>query len=77
MREPIAEWLLGERDDADLIIWAAVLGGTTLIFRLASIVIWFERRPGAFLACELSRPLLALALVTSLLAGGAGLEARS
>lgn len=75
LREPIAEGLLGDSADADLVVWAAVLGGATLVFRLASIVVWFERRPGAFLACELSRPLLALALVTSLLAGGAGLDA--
>jgi O-antigen/teichoic acid export membrane protein len=74
-REPIADWLLGDSDDADLIVWAAVLGATTVVFRLASIVIWFERRPGAFLACELARPILALGLVTGLLAGGAGLEA--
>ena len=75
LREPIAELLLGDRDDAGLIIWTAVLGGATVLFKLASIVIWFERRPGAFLACELSRPILALTLVTSLLVGGAGLEA--
>ena len=75
LREPIAEGLLGSREDADLIVWTAVLGGATVLFKLASIVIWFERRPGAFLACELSRPILALGLVTGLLAGGAGLEA--
>jgi len=75
LREPIAEGLLGSADDADLIVWAAVLGAATVVFRLASIVIWFERRPGAFLACELARPVLALVLVVSLLAGGAGLEA--
>jgi O-antigen/teichoic acid export membrane protein len=75
LREPIADWLLGDPGDADLIVWAAVLGAATVVFRLASIVIWFERRPSAFLACELSRPILALGLVTGLLAGGAGLEA--
>ena len=74
-REPIAELLLGDRDDANLIVWTAVLGGSTVLFKLISIVIWFERRPVAFLGCELSRPVLGLALVTGLLAGGAGLEA--
>ena len=75
LREPLAEWLLGDPDDANLVAWAAVLGATTVVFRLASIVIWFERRPGAFLAAELSRPILALGLVIVLLAAGAGLEA--
>ena len=75
LREPIAAGLLGDSRDGDLITWAAVLGATTVVFRLVSIVIWFERRPGAYLICELSRPLLAVALVTSLLAGGARLEA--
>jgi O-antigen/teichoic acid export membrane protein len=75
LREPIAEGLLGDASDSDLIVWAAVLGAATVLFKLVSIVIWFERRPGAFLACELSRPVLALGLVTGLLAGGAGLEA--
>ena len=55
LREPIAEWLLGE--SATTPTWSSgrrCWAATTLIFRLASIVIWFERRPGAFLACELS-----------------------
>ena len=56
-------------------LWAAILGGATVLYRLVSIVIWFERRPGAFLVCELSRPALALTVVTVLLAVGSGLEA--
>lgn len=75
LREQIADLLLGDPGDGGLVIWTAVLGGATVMFKLASIVIWFERRPGAFLACELSRPVLALGLVIGLLAGGAGLEA--
>lgn len=75
LRAPIAEGLLGDRGDANLIVWAAVLGAATVVFRLASIVIWFERRPDAFLVCELTRPILALVVVSALLAGGAGLEA--
>jgi O-antigen/teichoic acid export membrane protein len=74
-REPIAEWLLGDSSDGDLIVWTAILGAATVLSRLVSIVIWFERRPTAFLVCELSRPVLGLALVTALLAAGSGLEA--
>lgn len=71
---PLADLLLGSRDDADLIVWAAILGGLTVLSRLTSIVVWFERRPTAFLVCELSRPVLTLVAVTALLAGGAGLK---
>ena len=74
LREPIAEGLLGTRDDADLVVWAAILGATTILFKLVSIIIWFERRPTAFLVCELSRPALGLIVVIALLAGGGGLE---
>lgn len=75
LRTQIADLLLGSREDADLVMWAALLGGVTVIYRLASIIIWFERRAGAFLIVELSRPVLALSTVTALLAAGAGLEA--
>lgn len=74
-REPIAEGLLGSSEDAHLVVWAVVLAGVTLIYKLTSIIIWFERRPGAFLICELIRPALALGLTVPLLAGGAGIEA--
>jgi len=75
LREPIADGLLGSSDDAELVVWAALLGATTVVFRLTSIVIWFERRPTAFLICELTRPLLTLVAVIPLLAADAGLEA--
>lgn len=74
-RDPIAAGLLGSEQDSNLIVVAALLGGASLIYRVTSIVIWFERRPGAFLICELSRPILALALTLPLLASGAGVEA--
>ncbi|MDQ3572736.1 MAG: oligosaccharide flippase family protein, partial [Actinomycetota bacterium] len=74
LRDAIADLLLGSSEDADLVVWAALLGAATVVFKLASIVIWFERRPGAFLACELSRPILALVVVLFLLASGAGIE---
>jgi O-antigen/teichoic acid export membrane protein len=74
LRDPIAELLLGDRSEGELVLWAAALGAATVLFRLVSIVIWFERRPQAFLGCELSRPLLVLAIAIPLLAGGAGIE---
>lgn len=75
LREPIAAGLLGSSEDANLIVLAVLLGGASLIYRVSSIVLWFERRPGAFLVCELARPAVALAFILPLLAGGGGLEA--
>ncbi|MGI9557565.1 MAG: lipopolysaccharide biosynthesis protein [Solirubrobacterales bacterium] len=71
---PIAAGLLGSSDDATLVIWAAVAGGTAALFRLASLTVWMERRPYSYVGLEIARPLITLAIVVPLLAAGAGLE---
>ena len=73
-REPIADLLLGDPGDAELVIWAAVLAGFWLVFKLADITIWLERRPGAFVVSDTARPVLALAALVILLSAGGGLE---
>ncbi len=74
LREPIADWLLGDPDDQALIAWAGVLAGFWLVFKLAGITLWLERRPSAFVIADTSRPVLALAAMIALLASGAGIE---
>jgi O-antigen/teichoic acid export membrane protein len=74
LREPIANLLLGSPDDAELVVWAAIAGGTGAVFRLASLVLWLERRPGRHVAAEVARPLLVLAGVLAFLIPGADLE---
>ncbi len=74
LREPIAELLLGDPDDGILVVWAAVLAGFWLVFKLADIVLWLERRPGAFVVSDTTRPVLGLAALVALLSAGAGLE---
>jgi O-antigen/teichoic acid export membrane protein len=74
LREPIAEVLLGSSDQGDLVVWAGILGGVGVVFRLASITLWFEQRPSAYLIAEVSRPLLAVAVLTPLIASGLGVE---
>ncbi len=69
-RQPIADVLLGDDADADLVLWAGVLGGSGVLFKTASISLWFERRPSAFLIAEIARPLIALAVMIPLLAAG-------
>ena len=74
LADPIADLLLGDRGDGDLVVFAAVAGGLGAIFRLASLVLWLERRPGAHVAAEVARPLLILVAVLAFVASGSGLE---
>ncbi|MGH2987827.1 MAG: lipopolysaccharide biosynthesis protein, partial [Solirubrobacterales bacterium] len=74
LREPIAELLLGDPNDGILVVWAAILAGFWLVFKLADIVLWLERRPGAFVVSDTARPVLGLAALIALLSAGAGLE---
>jgi O-antigen/teichoic acid export membrane protein len=71
---PIADLLLGDPSQGELVIWAAVAGGAGALYRVVSIALWLERRPYPYIAVEASRPLLTLAAVVPLLIGGAGLE---
>jgi O-antigen/teichoic acid export membrane protein len=72
--KPLAELLLGEGADPSLVMWSGVLVVGWLIMKLASMVIWLERRPSAFLIADSSRPALSLVAVFALLAAGEGLE---
>ena len=73
-RKPLAELLLGDTKHSDLILWSGILGAAGILFRVGSISLWFERRPGAFLIAEIGRPLITLALMVPLLAAGGRLE---
>jgi O-antigen/teichoic acid export membrane protein len=73
-RDWIAEVLLGTSKDGDLVLWAGILGATGAVFRLASITLWFEQRPSAYVAAEIARPLLGIAILTPLVAAGLGVE---
>jgi O-antigen/teichoic acid export membrane protein len=73
--EPLADGLLGDPDQANLIVWAGVMGGAGVLMKVASISLWLERRPGAFMVGEMSRPVIGLVAVVILLATGGGVEA--
>jgi O-antigen/teichoic acid export membrane protein len=70
----VASVLLGGSEDRELILWAAIAGGLGAIYRLASLGVWMERRPVAFVVLESAQPLLILAAVIVLVATGGGLE---
>ena len=73
-REPLADWLLGDPALADTVLWAGVLAGAWLVFKIADITLWLERRPGAFVVADTARPVLGLAARRAVLAAGAGVE---
>lgn len=73
-REQLADILLGSSEDAELVVWAGVLAGVWLVFKIADITLWLERRPGAFMVADTARPVLGLAALTVLLATGSGVE---
>jgi len=74
LRRPLADLLLGDAGDPALVLWAGVLGGAGILFKVASISLWFERRPTAFLVAEVGRPLVSLVVMTPLLAAGGDLN---
>jgi O-antigen/teichoic acid export membrane protein len=74
LREPIADMLLGGAGDENLVVLAGILGGVGVVFRLASIALWFERRPSAYLVAEVARPAISIAVLTPLVATGLGVE---
>ena len=74
LREPIADVLLGDPEAESAVAWAGVLAGVWLVFKIADITLWLERRPGAFLIADTARPVLGLAALVAFLAAGSGVE---
>lgn len=72
--EGIADGLLGAGADPDLIVYAALAGGSGALYRVASIAIWIERRPYSYISVEAARPAFTLAAVVPLLVAGQGIE---
>jgi O-antigen/teichoic acid export membrane protein len=70
----LAERLLGERSDGDLIIVAAASGAAGAMWRMFSNVLRMERRPYGYLALSLVRPLLVIGTVIPLVANGGGVS---
>ncbi len=72
--DQIANGLLGGGADPNLIVYAALAGGAGALYRLASIAIWIERRPYAYIAVETAKPIFTLAAVVTLLVAGLGIK---
>lgn len=70
----IADLLLGDDSDSDLVMIAAASAAAGAIWRLSSNVLRMERRPYAFVALSAVRPLLVIAVVIPLVASGDGVE---
>ncbi|CAN5561579.1 hypothetical protein BH10ACT11_BH10ACT11_18080 [soil metagenome] len=74
LRKPLADGRLGDPSEEGLVFWAGILAGATVIFKVANIVLWLERRPMPFLLSDTSRPVLALAGLTLFVGLGGGVE---
>jgi O-antigen/teichoic acid export membrane protein len=74
LASPVADLLLGGSGESEVVLWAAATGGLGAVYRLASLAVWMERRPVAFVVLESAQPLLILAAVIALVATGGGLE---
>ena len=73
-RRPVADVLLGDPEDENLVALAGLLSGAMLVFKISDITLWLERRPAAFLIADTSRPTLGLIVLTAFLATGSGVE---
>jgi O-antigen/teichoic acid export membrane protein len=73
-KRPVADVLLGDPEDENLVALAGLLSGAMLVFKICDITLWLERRPVAYLIADTSRPLLGLGALTAFLAAGAGVE---
>ena len=70
----IADLLLGDSSEGRIVVWAAVLGGVGIVFKLGSLTLWLERRPTRFIISDSSRPVFNLIAITALVASGKGVE---
>lgn len=71
---PLADLIVGSSGDSIFVVWAAATVAFWTAAKLASITLWFERRPTAFVIADASRPLISLIALVILLATGAGVE---
>ena len=69
-----AELVLGDGEDSELIVIAAVSGAAGAIWRLVSNITRMERRPRRFVALNSVRPVLVVGCVIPLVTTGGGVE---
>jgi stage V sporulation protein B len=69
-----ADKMLGNSDDADLIIIAAVSGAAGSIWRIVTNILRMERKPKRFVALQSVRPVLVVAGVIAFTAAGMGVK---
>ena len=74
LRSWIAGWLLGDSGQAELVLWAGILGGVGAIFKLTEIVIWFEGKGWTYVIVDAMRPILNLILMAYLINRGLGVK---
>lgn len=66
--------LLGTGNNRSLIAWAALAGGCAAVYRLATTIIWLERRPVLFTVINTVQPILTTTGIVVLVVSGSGIE---
>jgi O-antigen/teichoic acid export membrane protein len=75
---PLSPWLagsmLGDSDQADLIVIAAISGAAGAVWRFVANILRMERKPKRFVALQSVRPVLVVGFVIAFTASGGGVE---
>ena len=73
-RYQISEFLLGDRGQADAVVFATIAGSVWALMKLGQMVLWFEGRPLAYTIVDTGRPFLNLVAIVVILSMGAGVK---
>jgi len=71
---PVADALIGDPDDGNLVVFATVGAALASVWRLAANAIRLERRPWSYLVATATQHLLTVALAVPFLMGGWGID---
>jgi O-antigen/teichoic acid export membrane protein len=70
----LAESMLGDSDQANLIVIAAISGAAGAVWRFVANILRMERKPKRFVALQSVRPVLVVGFVIAFTASGGGVE---
>src|SRR2546423_1160908 len=73
-RTQIAQFLLHDPGQADVVVLATITGAVWAIFKIAEMVIWFEGRALTYALIEAARPAFNLIAIIAIVSAGSGVK---